>query len=73
MQKIIIQYKNKTTVIVLIEKHKIKKIIGFINKDNKLILDFTLLSKSLKNGCKISRTALDLIYKTLSSYFNSYN
>ncbi len=73
MQKIIVQYKNKITAIVLVEKHKIKKIIGFINKEGKLILDFNLLYKCLKNGCKMSRTSLDLIYKMLSTYFNSYN
>lgn len=71
MQKIILKNKNETTAIVLVEKHKVKKIIGFINKDNELILDFYLLHKSLKNGCKISKTALDLIYKTFSINFLS--
>lgn len=71
MQKIIVKYKDETTVIVLVEKHKIKEIIGFINKTNELILDFNLLIKNLKNGCKISKTALDLIYKRLSKYIKT--
>lgn len=71
MQKIIVKYKDGTTIIVLVEKHKIKEIIGFINKTNELILDFNLLIKNLKNGCKISKTALDLIYKRLSKYIKT--
>jgi len=72
MQKIVIRYKNKKTTIVLVEKHKIKKIIGFVNNENKLVLDFNFLHISLKNGCKISKTALDLVYKRLSNYFDNY-
>lgn len=72
MQRIVIRRKNKITTIVLVEKHKTQKIIGFIDKNNKLILDFNLFVKKLHNGCNVSKTALDLIYKGLSNYIE-YN
>jgi len=61
---ILTKIKNKT-VIVLVQKHKIKDIIGVL-KMNDVVIDFIKLQKYTSNGCSFSKTAFNVIYKELS-------
>lgn len=65
MKRIITVKKNQQLKIVLIEKHKIKDIIGY-QKDNKEFqIDIKKLIKHIKGGVEFSNTAFNLIYKIL--------
>ena len=56
---------NEKTKIVLIEKHKIKDIIGYQKNNEEFLINIKKLMKYIENGVEFSNTAFNLTYKML--------
>jgi len=54
--------KNNNKVLLLVNKHKIKDLVGFFST-NKDLVDFKCLTYKSFNGTKFSNSAKNIIYK----------
>lgn len=65
MKRIILKKESNCIKIVLVDKHKIIDLIGYKKDMNKIFIDLEKLSNYNKKGVWFSKSAFNLIYKSL--------
>lgn len=66
MFKIILKKTKTSFIIVLVQKHKVKDLIG-LKINNKILIDYSKLYNYIKKGYMLSNTVLNLLYKEFST------
>lgn len=66
MRRIITINEKQLIKIVLVEKHKIKDIIGYQKNNDEFEIDIKKLKRYINNGAEFSSRAFSLMYKMLA-------